>query len=311
MRVIRLFVVCLGGCLLLIRAQPAAAGGSWMHGEWDRYEQGETVTMVGFFGPGQQGWLDDGPFLAHVRPAVGSETEPLRTVLTAPVQFSAKDLPIQSVGIFHAVRVETTFVLPPDLPIGHYHVAVCNPGCKRGIGDLVGGPLAVGVNAQWVILRNWPEDDPSYARSQAMPPERRAVATTPTMIPASPPTTAAVPPTTVAPTTAAVPPTTVAPTATVVPATSVPQRAVVAPGVVPSVGPTGFAEPVVPRHTSVEPAPTPAVEPPGAGANWAGIVATSAIVMAVGTAGVVVRRRATPSYGPASSAREVREVSAY
>ena len=66
-------------------------------------------------------------------------------MLTAPVQFTAKDLQIQSVGTFHALRVETTFALPPDLPIGHYFVSVCNVGCRKGIGDLVGGPLAVGV----------------------------------------------------------------------------------------------------------------------------------------------------------------------
>ncbi|HUP71847.1 MAG TPA: hypothetical protein VM282_02255 [Acidimicrobiales bacterium] len=240
MRVVRRFVVCLGACLLLIRAQPAAAGGSWMHGEWDRYELGETVTMVGYFGAGQQGWLDDGPFFAHVRPAVGSEAETSRSALTAPVQFTSKTLSA-SFGIYHELRVETTFVLPPDLPDGHYNVVVCNTGCKKGIGDLIGGPLAVGVNAQWVIQRNWPKDDPSYARFQAMPPDRRAVGADPTA----------------------------------------------------SVGPTVFSPSMVPRHTYIEaePAIAPAVEASGPATNWAGIVATSAVVIAAGAAGVAVHRR--------------------
>jgi hypothetical protein len=152
MRVIVRFVICVAAWLLLIGPSPASAGGSWMYGEWDRYEPGETVTMVGYFGWGQQGWLEDGPFFANVRPAMQSPTDQPPTVLTAPVQFSNKVLQM-SFGALEQVRIETTFVLPADLPPGQYMVAVCNVGCKKGIGDLVGGPLPVGVDAEWAFNR--------------------------------------------------------------------------------------------------------------------------------------------------------------
>ena len=65
-------------------------------------------------------------------------------------------------------------------------VSICDTGCKIGIGDLIGGPLWVGVDATWPVTRNWPTSDPSFVRSQAQPPERRSVATAPTSVAVAP-----------------------------------------------------------------------------------------------------------------------------
>lgn len=177
-RVVRRFFVCVAVGVSLtgaVGASPASAGGSWMFGEWDRYEAGETVTMVGFFGDGQQGTFDDGPFFAHVRPVVNAPSAVAPpSVLTAPVRFSGTAPLRLSFGSVAQVRVETTFALPADFPPGEYMVSVCNTGCQKGIGDLIGGPLWVGVDATWPITRNWPDDDPAAARARSQPDDRRS-----------------------------------------------------------------------------------------------------------------------------------------
>jgi hypothetical protein len=173
-------------------------------------------------------------------------------VLTAPVQFSNKVLQM-SFGKLEQVRIETTFVLPADLPPGQYMVAVCNVGCKKGIGDLVGGPLPVGVDAEWAFNRGWPEDDSSFARSQAQPANRRGVDPGPVA------STAAVVTTTIAPRTTV-------PTATVA---------------------TTAASAVL-HESQPAPASTHSAN------RWPWVIPTIAVVMAIGSVGVLVRRRATP-----------------
>ena len=126
MRVVRrysslltILVMVGAGALSVIDAEPASAGGSWMHGEWDRYEPGETVTMVGYFGRGQLGWLEDGPFFAHVRPVIDAGPDVMPpTVLTAPARFTDGQRRVLPFGTLSQVRAETTFVLPSDLRRG-------------------------------------------------------------------------------------------------------------------------------------------------------------------------------------------------
>jgi hypothetical protein len=75
-------------------ADPAAAGGSWLSPVRDRYEPGETVTLVGYVGPGGTlGSVEDGPFFAYLRRL----EEPLRVpneLQMAPFVPQSGDLPI-------------------------------------------------------------------------------------------------------------------------------------------------------------------------------------------------------------------------
>jgi hypothetical protein len=113
-------------------AGPAAAGGSWLSPVRDRYEPGETVTLIGYVGPGGTlGAVEEGPFFAYLRRL----DAPLRVpneLQMAPFVAQAGDLPIgqllvQSTGRggYLALRVTVEFRLPSSLPAGRYAVVYC------------------------------------------------------------------------------------------------------------------------------------------------------------------------------------------
>jgi hypothetical protein len=232
-------------------APPARAGGSWLDPVFDRYEAGEVATLVGYVGPGPLGWVDDGPFFAYLR--AGDVQVPPNPV------FSDQGTPVGRLEVEPAggananadaslLRVRLSFRLPSSLPPGSYGVAYCNDPCTTGLGDLIGGRLAVGLDPPSPWVRNWPPDEPEIAnlgpdalvagpgyvatadqiRSGAVPPPASAV-------PAP-----AVPPTLVSPVAVAPPPPATAAPAQVVPA-PVPTATVLvqSPAAAPATGPAG------------------------------------------------------------------------
>jgi hypothetical protein len=148
----------------LVLASPAEAGGSWPSPVKDRYEPGEDVTIIGFTGmdPAGQffGWLRVDPDAAH-QPQV-PDTWPF---------VHPTDLPLGPVLVEHrsgqndwaAWRVSLSFRLPPDLPPAAYEVIFCDDPCTKGLGDVVGAVVHVGVDPETPPVRDWPLDDPAIA----------------------------------------------------------------------------------------------------------------------------------------------------
>lgn len=137
---------------------PATAGGSWLSPVRDRYEPGEVATLVGYTSGGQLGWVQDGPFFAYL--VVGDIT--LWAEHRLPTDHVALGpLSIQSRG--RALRVSISFPVPHHLAAGLYTVTYCNDPCTTGLGDLIGGSVAVGVDPPREVQRGWYLDDPEIA----------------------------------------------------------------------------------------------------------------------------------------------------
>ena len=139
-------------------ASPAMAGGSYLHPVRDRYEVGDVVTLVGYTSGGQLGQAHDGPFFAYLV----TEENPL---------WATRELPGGSVPLGPltvepwgpALRVSVSFSLPRHLAPAVYTVTYCNDPCTTGLGDLIGGTVAVGVDAPYAVQRTWFLDDPEVA----------------------------------------------------------------------------------------------------------------------------------------------------
>jgi hypothetical protein len=176
-------VLCVG-----LHAGPASAGGSALFPARDRYEPGQTATVVGYTGGGQLGWIEDGPFYAYL--AVGpAGTEPDNSF--APSGLFLGQLVLQETGRggYLSLRASVTFPIPSDLVPGQYGFSLCNDPCTTGLGDFIGGSVWVGVDPPQPLVRDWPADDPALAgapASVALP------APAPTTTVVEPPTTPSV-----------------------------------------------------------------------------------------------------------------------
>lgn len=132
---------------LALAAGPALAGGSWLEAYELRYEPGDTVTMTGEVSVGQLGWLEDGPFFAYLRvdPDAAGEAPTDRWPFV-----HATDLPLGELALTPqpggSLFAAITFTIPADLEPGVYEVVYCNDPCTDGVGDLIGGFVAVGVD---------------------------------------------------------------------------------------------------------------------------------------------------------------------
>jgi len=143
-----LIVVSMTAAVALFAAPAASAGGSLIHvrevqgtgGKEQAHETawaapGATVTMQGVFGPGSQGDVSEGPWHAYL----GAFDAPrhARPVPLADVEIA------QATGNICCWAASVTFVVP-EVPFGMYWVGVCSDArCRHGVGDLVGGGLAV------------------------------------------------------------------------------------------------------------------------------------------------------------------------
>ena len=130
-----------------------AGGGDLLYPARDRYEPGQEVTMVGYTADvAEQDWRAAEPFYAWL----ASEGSPDRTRL-ARVGIEAPADALDG----RPLRVGVTFRLPPGLAPGRYWVDVCDAGCDTYVGWLMGGPLSVGVDPQYPVVREWPLTDPA------------------------------------------------------------------------------------------------------------------------------------------------------
>ena len=139
-------------------AVPAGAGGTHMSPVKDRYEPGEVATLVGYTSGGQLGWVQDGPFYAYL---VAGEA-----YLWSDHRLPAGSVPLGPLSLEkkgRTLRVSLSFPVPHDLAPGLYTVTYCNDPCTTGLGDLLGGSLAVSVDPPWTVQREWPLDDPEIA----------------------------------------------------------------------------------------------------------------------------------------------------
>lgn len=133
----------------IVAMAPAVAGGSWLEPERDRYEPGEMATLSGYVGPGQLGWIEDGPFSAWLRTRNAASTgDSWPNAGTHPGDIPLGPLRIEETGQrgYRSLRVSISFTIPAHLAPGAYEVVYCNEGCKTGIGDLIGGTVWVGIS---------------------------------------------------------------------------------------------------------------------------------------------------------------------
>lgn len=166
--------------VLLATPNPAGAGGSWMAPARDRYEAGEVATVVGYTGGGQLGWIEDGPYEAILEPG-------RHRLGPAVLQETGR-------GGWLSLRVAVSFVVP-DVAPGAYDVVLENAE-GGGLGDIISGPLFVGIDPPHPVDRDWPLDDPARSGATAEVPLPPAPTTTTTTTEAP---RELVPPTTVVP----------------------------------------------------------------------------------------------------------------
>lgn len=152
--------------LLVVPGTAALAAGSWLYPVEDRLDPGDTATFVGYVGPGQLGWVDDGPFYAYLR----IEPQPVDYAEGFPVIYES-DVPLGELEItergdlgYLSLRVAITFTVPGNLPPDEYALVYCNEPCTEGLGDLIGAGVYVGFDNQFGSgCRPWAFDEPEIA----------------------------------------------------------------------------------------------------------------------------------------------------
>lgn len=173
---IRLVAMVVAGLVLVGPAAPAPAGGSWLETVRDHHSPGDRATFVGYTGGGQLGWVEDGPFLAHLELPSGD----------IPVG----ELVLQATGAedWTSLRVAITFTVP-DLAPGMYSLEYGNAE-GEGLGDIIGGTLWVDAVPTHFDPPGWPPDDPAWdgAPADVLPPGATVVTAPPsTTVPAPSP----------------------------------------------------------------------------------------------------------------------------
>jgi hypothetical protein len=106
----------------------ALAGGSWVSVEprsWAR--QGSEIRLHGTFGEGYGALVSAGPWFAYLNPLVGP----------APATLVGRVTIAPNTGNYGQWRLTATLRLPHVAP-GAYSLMVCDRGCKKGVGDLIG-----------------------------------------------------------------------------------------------------------------------------------------------------------------------------
>jgi hypothetical protein len=171
---------------VVVAAESAAAGGSWLSPVRDRYEPGDTVTLVGYVGPsGTLGRVEDGPFFAYLRGLDVPLTAPNQLAM-APFTPQASDLRLGELAVqntgrpgYLAYRVSIQFPLPRGMPAGRYGVIYCNATCTKGLSDLIGGVIFVGRDPDGPLQRTWPPEEPEIANAASERPARPVVGASP------------------------------------------------------------------------------------------------------------------------------------
>ena len=139
---------------------PASAGGGRLAPVQDRYEPGQTATMVGYTGASTPAARGE-PFYAYLRPA--GEAPGVR-LLSSDVYVGELVVERTAHPGYLQLRVSLTFDVPSDLVPGEYDVIYCDDPCSTPVlGDIVASPLSVGVDPARRVVREWAPDDPEIA----------------------------------------------------------------------------------------------------------------------------------------------------
>lgn len=156
-------IPAISAALVLMSVGTAHGGGSSMSPVLDRYEPGDRAELVGYVGPGQLGWVQDGPFTAWLR-TTGADEPDAPPMGEDPRDIALGPLTIVETGLggYLSLRVSIAFVVPATLPPGQYGIAYTDAG-QRGLGDLMGGAIRVGLDPEYTVTRRWPPDDPAWA----------------------------------------------------------------------------------------------------------------------------------------------------
>lgn len=147
---------------MLAAAAPASAGGSWFDTVQPSYEPGDSVTVVGYTGGGTQGWVEDGPFFGWLTGNSGFTDADMGNDPSLRWFLGPLELHETGVGGYTRLRVSMSFDLPTDLEPGVYGFNYCNHDCTEQIGDLIGGTVYIGVEAEGRTL-DWPAWEPEIA----------------------------------------------------------------------------------------------------------------------------------------------------
>jgi hypothetical protein len=136
--------------LLAWVASPAQAGGGRLTPVQERYNAGETATMVGY----TAGPAPDEPFYAYLRsPEDGSQVYVGELAVAETAH-----------GGYLRFRVSVTFDVPRTLAPGDYDLTYCSDPCSgRFLGDLVDSPVSIAVDPARRVVREWAPDDPEIA----------------------------------------------------------------------------------------------------------------------------------------------------
>jgi hypothetical protein len=162
----------------LVVARPAAAGGAdWMAPARDRYEPGQTVTLLGFGQAVDPAWREKGPYYAYLRvdPARAEADAAQADQSTTAPYIHPTDVRVGEVlveeaaappgtapgGSWRRQRASVAFTLPDDLAPRAYTVQLCNDPCTAGLGYFWPEPVNVGVDPAYPIVRDWPLTDPA------------------------------------------------------------------------------------------------------------------------------------------------------
>jgi hypothetical protein len=169
-RTVALVAGALAAAVALGRAAtpPAGAGGGdWIEPARDRYEAGQTVTMIGY-GMSVPGVREHGPFYAWLRvdPAAveaAAVLDPELTIHPSDVlvgELVLEDMP-GAADPYRAQRASITFDLPEDLADGAYSVVLCDATCTHAPGYFMADAVHVGIDPPYPIVRSWPLNDPA------------------------------------------------------------------------------------------------------------------------------------------------------
>jgi hypothetical protein len=146
-------------------SEGAAGGGDWLDPARDRYEPGQTVTMIGYgysYGDPQASWRTTA-YYGWLRPAEPEQVgAPPGERGGVPGLRVARVL-VQEVAPFWRgdLRVSIEFPLPDDLAPGQYFLDICDVTCTRTLGFFFPSSLFVGVEPVYTIVREWPLTDPA------------------------------------------------------------------------------------------------------------------------------------------------------
>lgn len=136
---------------------PASAAGGSLAPVQERYEPGQEATLVGY----TQGPVPDEPFYAYLRAVDDGSLPALDDSGRYIGELVVRETTHRD---YLRYRVSVTFAVPASLPAGQYEVTYCDDPCTgQFLGDLVPGPVSIGVSPARPVVRFWAAEEPEIA----------------------------------------------------------------------------------------------------------------------------------------------------